>query len=391
MRLILFTGKGGVGKSSLAAATAVLSARGGTKTLLVSSDLAHNLADIFQLHFSEGTVEACDNLWLLEVNVLREIRDHWEPVQDYIAQFLTYLGMQSVIAEEVALIPGMDELLVLTRIQREVESGWFDTVIIDCAPTGTMLQVLTMTDSSSQKFNRLLKLERNILKLIRPVGRKIRGVKEILPEDEVYQSLGKLVENIGRLGEWLKDPQVCSIRLVLNPDSIAVAETRRAFTYLSLFGFPVDAIFVNKVFPDELSSGYFAQLCQSQQQELQTIEKSFLTTKIFQIRHLESSPMGLDSLMKLGKEIYGKENPGQCFSTCHPVTFDKEGDHVLLTFVLPGLDKTNLNIEQKENDLIITAGDHFRILQLPDSLVGREITGAKYKNNQLVVHFGCKP
>ena len=391
MRLILFTGKGGVGKSSLAAATAVLSARGGTKTLLVSSDLAHNLADIFQLHLSEGTVEACNNLWLLEVNVLREIRDHWEPVQDYIAQFLAYLGMQSVIAEEVALIPGIDELLVLTRILREVESGLFDTVIIDCAPTGTMLQVLTMTDSSSQKFNSLLDLERNILKLIRPVGRRIRGVKEILPEDKVYQSLGKLVENIGRLGKWLKDPQVCSIRLVLNPDRIAVAETRRAFTYLSLFGFPVDAIFVNKVLPNELSSGYFAQLCQSQRQELQTIENSFLTTKIFQIRHLESSPMGFDSLMKLGKEIYSDENPGQCFSTCHPVTFDKEGDQVHLTFVLPGLDKTTLNIEQKENDLIITAGDHFRILQLPDSLVGREITGAKYKDNQLVVHFGCKP
>ena len=322
------------------------------------------------------------------INVLREIREHWGPVQDYFAQFLTYLGMQSVVAEEVALVPGMDELLLLTRILREVEGGQFDTVIIDCAPTGTTLQLLTMTDSSSHKFKQLVELERNILNLIRPVARRIRGVKEILPEDEVYQSLGQMVENIGRLGELLKNPQVSSIRLVLNPDSIAVAETRRSFTYLSLFGFPVDAILVNKVLPEELATGYFAQLVQLQQRELRAIENSFLATRLFHIRHLEASPLGPDSLAEFGEEIYGEEDPGRFFSTCRSVTFGKDGDFVHLTFVLPGLDKDNLDVGQKENDLIITAGDHFRVLQLPDSLVGRDITGAKYEEDRLVVSFG---
>ncbi len=391
MRTILFIGKGGVGKSTNACATAALTSATGEKTLLVSSDLAHNLFDILDIHGEEGQVKVSENLTILEVNILAEIKENWASVQQYLADFLSYLDIDRMIAEEVSLIPGMDALFLLTRILREIESDQYDVVIIDCAPTAGTLRLLTMTDSSSSKMNRILAIERNILKLIRPFGKHIKGIKEILPDDQLYITFEQVIKDIGRLGVILRDPEHASIRLVLNPDKIAIAESKRAYTYFSLFGFPVDAILVNKLFPSELSTGYFQNWCQLQTEQMAVLNKSFLNTRILPIRHYDSEPIGLSKLEAMGRDIYGALNPSSVLSCVNTVTFKKQDDQVVLSIALPNIDKSILDIGQKDNDLLITAGAYSRILRLPDTLAKSEIDTAKYEDDQLMITFLKQP
>lgn len=387
MRIILFIGKGGVGKSTNACATAALTSAMGEKTLLVSSDLAHNLFDIFDMQGGEGLVDVSKNLAILEVDILAEIKENWDSIQQYTADFLTYLNIDRMIAEEVSLIPGMDALFLLTRILREIESDRYDVVIIDCAPTAGTLRLLTLTDSSSSKMNRLLHIERSILKLIRPFGKRIKGVKEILPDDELYVTFGKIIEDIGRLGVIFRDPEKSSIRLVLNPDKIAIAESKRTYTYFSLFGFPVDAIFVNKLFPAELETGYFQKWCQLQQEQMAVLKKSFLNTRIIPIKHYSNEPIGLSHLEAMGRDIYGELTPSDVLSDVNTVSFKKENGKVVLSIVLPNLDKSILDIGRKDNDLLINAGAYSRILSLPDTLANIEIDTASYKDDRLQINF----
>jgi len=387
MRTILFIGKGGVGKSTNACATAALTSANGEKTLLVSSDLAHNLFDILDIHGDEGLAKVSENLTILEVNILAEIKENWASIQQYLADFLSYLDIDKMIAEEVSLIPGMDALFLLTRILREIESDQYDVVIIDCAPTAGTLRLLTMTDSSSSKMNRILKIEQNIIKLIRPFGKHIKGVKEILPDDQLYITFGQVIKDIGRLGVILRDPEKSSIRLVLNPDKIAIAESKRAYTYFSLFGFPVDAILVNKLFPSELEIGYFQNWCRLQNEQMAVLNKSFLNTRILPIKHYDSEPIGLSRLEAMGRDIYGELKPSSVLSDVNTVTFKKQDDQVVLSIILPNIDKSILDIGQKDNDLLINAGAYSRILRLPDTLAKSEIDTAKYEENQLKITF----
>ncbi|UCD89957.1 MAG: ArsA family ATPase [Desulfobacterales bacterium] len=390
MRIILFTGKGGVGKSTNACATAALTSKIGQKTLLVSSDLAHNLFDIFAVSGGNGKVEISNNLTILEVNILAEIKESWDSIQRYMADFLSYLEMDRMVAEEVTLIPGMDALFLLTRILREIESGEYDVIIIDCAPTAGSLRLLTLTDSSSTKMNRIIEIERSILKLIRPIGKRIKGIKDLLPEDDLYVTFGQIIEDIGRLGVILRNPEMSSIRLVLNPDKIAIAESKRTYTYFSLFGFPVDGIFVNKLFPAELETGYFKKWCRLQQDQMTLLKKSFLNTSIFSIKHYNNEPIGLELLEEMGRDIYGKLNPAQVLSHVNTVAFEKQNEKVVLSIVLPNLDKSSLDIGRKENDLLINAEGYSRVFSLPDTLVNVAVDSASYENDQLQICFSAE-
>ncbi|MHC4591122.1 MAG: ArsA family ATPase [Planctomycetota bacterium] len=387
MRIILFTGKGGVGKSTIAAATAVRTAAQGRRTLLVSSDMAHNLSDITEVPIGDSCALVAENLHALEVDILSEIRENWAPVQEYMADITASMGIDSAVAEEVALIPGMDAIFLLTRILREVESGRFDTVIVDCAPTAGALRLLTFTDSSASRLNYWVTVERKVMKLIRPVGRRIKGLSVWLPEDEAYEAFEAIIANIGRLGDLLKDPEQSSVRLVLTPERISVAESRRAYTYFGLFGFPVDGIFVNRIFPDELAEGYLNPWWRLQKEQMAVISRSFLDTAIFPIRYLETEPIGLRQLDALGREVYGEAVPDGVLWETHTIRFAKEDGKPVLVFTVPGLDRSSLDVTRKGSELLIDTGSHSRVFALPDTLATSEIHEARYRDGELVITF----
>jgi len=387
MRIILFTGKGGVGKSSIASATAARLAELGRKTLIVSSDLAHNLADIFDQPVGDTPRVITDNLHALEVDVLKEIRQNWDSMQDYFSGFLAYLGMEQAVAEEVALLPGIDEIFLLLRILREVDGGRYETVIVDCPPTGATFRLLTLSDSAMSKLVKIIEIERKLLKLFRPIGKRIRGLREIYPEDRLYESLGELLRDVGRLGDLLKAPEVSSVRLVLNPERVPVSETRRAYTYLGLFGFSVDAIVANKILPEEASEGYFGRWRCIQTEQLDVIHRSFLNTTILPVRYLDHEPIGAPELRELGRGIYEERAPDDVLSNVQAIDVQKADGRTKLSIYLPNLEKSSLDLQHKAGELLITAGGYHRVLVLPDSLAGRAVESAAYEDGRLTIGF----
>ncbi|MHC5034550.1 MAG: ArsA family ATPase [Planctomycetota bacterium] len=387
MRIILFTGKGGVGKSTIAAATAVHTAAQGRRTLLVSSDMAHSLSDIIEVPIGHSCALMSENLHALEVDILSEIRENWGPIQEYMADITAFMGVDSAVAEEVALIPGMDAIFLLTRILREIESGRFDTVIVDCAPTAGALRLLTFTDSSASRLNYWVTVERKIMKLVRPVGRRFRDLGVWLPKDDAYEAFEAIIANIGRLGDLLKDPEQSSVRLVLTPERVSVAESRRAYTYFGLFGFPVDGIFVNRIFPDQLAEGYLNPWCRLQKEQMDVISRSFLDTAIFPIRYLETEPVGLGQLDALGREVYGEAVPDGMLSATHTIRFEKKDGKPVLVFTVPGLDRSSLDVTRKGSELLIDTGSYSRVFALPDTLATSEIHEARYRDGELAIVF----
>jgi arsenite-transporting ATPase len=295
--------------------------------------------------------------------------------------------MGNPVAEEFALLPGIDELFLLTRVLREVEGGEYDVVIVDCSPTAGTLRQLTLTDTASTKLDRFIHFERQVLKLVRPVLRRFRSIRDIIPEDDLYETASSVVQKVGRLGEILKNSSTSSIRLVLNPDRIAIAETRRAFTYFGLFGFAVDSVFVNKVLPHDLADGYLRDWYTLQQELLETIDQSFLHTPKFHIPLLDAEPIGRDALLQMGTHVFNGRVPDDRLSTVEPFTVHRDQEQYRLTFYLPNVSKSELEVGLKDAELILSVRDYTRVFSLPGGLVDRPIAGAQFKDGHLTITF----
>jgi arsenite-transporting ATPase len=386
MRVLLYTGKGGVGKTSVSAATALKCAELGYRTLVMSTDPAHSLADSFAMPIKSEPTPLTENLWGLEIDPFREIEENWATVKDYLSTLFASQGVDDIVAEELSILPGMDELFSLLKIRQFYEKEAYDVIVVDCAPTGATLRLLHFPDMIGWYMRRLFHIERKVVGTIRRFTDEIFSVP--LPGDEVYDTVERLYKRVGDMKAVLADPKITSIRLVLNPEKMVIEETRRAYTYLNLFGFVCDAVIANKVLPEEVTDEYFAEWKASQQRYLEEVEASFGALPIFKVRLYEREVVGIDALRQMANDIYGDRDPTERFADSKPMRIVKRGKDYWLELHLPFTEKGEIQLMRKGDELIIRVGTIKRHLVLPHILAKQEPKGARLENGILQVRFG---
>jgi arsenite-transporting ATPase len=386
MRVMLFTGKGGVGKTTIAAATATRAAELGHKTLVVSTDAAHSLGDSFDLHLGNSPTKVTHNLWAQEVNVLHEIALNWKKIQEYLTSFFQLSGVDEILAEEMAVLPGMEELFGLFRIHEANRSGKYDCLVVDCAPTGQTLQLLSTPEVVRWWMQKIFPIERKVAKALRAMKKKTIMSMPI-PEDSVFASLQKLFDDIGRLKELLAEPERASVRVVLNPEKIILEETQRAYTYLNLYGYPVDCVIANRILPDEVTDSYFSAWRKAQRKYMDKVERMFSPLPILKSELMRSEIVGLKLLAQLGRGIYRDDDPTKIYYKGRPQRITKQGQTHILLLKLPFVKKADLEVLKNEDELTIQIGNYRRDILLPSFLSLLRIDQAKLTGSELKITF----
>jgi len=385
MRVLLFTGKGGVGKTSVSAATALQSSRLGHRTMVLSTDAAHSLSDSFDIELGDEPQKIDHNLWGHEINVQHEIQEGWGTIQDYLTLFMRSQGLDEVIAEELSVFPGMEELFSLIKIKQLQEKGEFDVVIVDCAPTGATLRLLSFPDITRWYMKHLFGIERKAVKAIRPVAKRVLSMP--LPSEEVFDSAEVFYRNIDEFSRILTDNTQTSVRLVMNPEKMVIKETHRAFTYLCLFGVSVDNVIVNKLLPDEINDPYLRRWKEIQSMHLKTIEESFSPIPITTAKLFDRELIGMEMLQLLAEELY-QDDPTGIFYDRIPITIAREEGADVMSIHLPFIGKGDVDLHHRGDELTITVGSRKRTISLPTSLAGKEPKEARYVKDVLKIRFG---
>ncbi len=385
MRILLFTGKGGVGKTSVAAATALRCAHLGYRTVVLSTDVAHSLADSFDRPLGPEPTEVVPNLWGQELDVLYQMEKQWGNVQRYMAAVLSWRGLDELIAEELTVLPGMEELASLMQIVHLHDSGDYEAIIIDCAPTGATLQLLTLPEMARWYLRRIFPLERRAAQISRPILRAITDIP--LPDDELFDTVEDLIGQLNRMKELLSDPATSSVRLVLNPEKMVIKEAQRTFTYLQLYGYATDLIISNRVMSQGIEGDYLASWRDIHQHYGQMIEEAFAPLPIRQVPFFEQEVVGLGMLHRVADAIYGSEDPTQVYYVGRTHETVRRDEYYELRFALPFVSKEQIILTRSGDELIIHIGNWKRNLILPRALVGLEVEGATYEGDVLVVRF----
>jgi arsenite-transporting ATPase len=388
MRTILYTGKGGVGKTSVAAATALKAARAGKKILVMSTDPAHSLSDAFDEEVGPEPKEMATGLFAQEMDHGRMIEDHWAEIQEYMTTFFEWQGTNSLAAEELAMLPGMDELFGLLMVRRHHDAGLYDALIVDAAPTGETLRLLSLPDQMSWYVEKIFPVQRRAAKVIRPFARRTK-VNSLppLPEDSFFGALQRFYEAVVGVEDILTDAERASVRLVANAEKMVIAEARRAYTYLNLYDYRVDAVIVNRLLPDEVSDPYFEKWREAQGRHLALIEESFSPVPIFTARLFDREMYGLEALASLAEDVFDDEDPLQVFfrGGAHDIVKSNGGYEVILN--LPLVDKRSVDLSKKGTELLIRVGGYKRNVLLPDSMVSLRAAGAKIEGDKLRVRL----
>jgi arsenite-transporting ATPase len=383
-RTILYTGKGGVGKTSVAAATARRCAAAGKRTVVLSTDPAHSLSDSFEHDLGPEPTAVAERLWGQEVQAEREMEANWAAVQRWLGSFLADRGVMDIAAEELTVPPGMDELFSLLQIKRHHESGEFEVVIVDCAPTGETLRLLSFPDIAHWWLEKVFGWERRIIAAAKPLARLI-DVR--IPETEVFDDAQRLVRNLIALNEILRDRDRASIRLVMNPDRMVIKEAQRTFTYLNLYGYLTDAVVVNRLFPDELADGYFGDWRERQAQRLAEVNEGFAPVPVLTSRYFEQEVVGPRMLDRLGAEIFGERSPAELMHTELAQELSSINGRATLKIPVPFGDKRDLALKKVGAELVVSVGRQKRTIILPAALARRRPTGARLENGSLEVSF----
>ena len=385
MRVILFTGKGGVGKTTIACATALRIAAAGKKTLLMSTDPAHSVADAFGTELTPDPTEVADNLWAEQIDPQTRLEENWREIQEHAIAVLNWAGLAEVEAEELSVIPGLDELFSLADVKRHHDEGPYDALVVDCAPTGETLRLLSLPDIIQWYMERIFPIERRVMGALRPVARRVSNLP--LPDDNVYAAVRRFYDRLEGVRKVLTDESSTSVRLVVNPERMVIAEAQRTFTYLNLFGYRVDAIVANRLLPDEVSDPYFDRWKELQAEHLGTIEESFSPVPILTARLRDQELVGALLLDSLGDEVYGELDPAGVLHTENPMAIIKDGTSYVLTLNLPLTDKEDLDLSTKADELFVRVGPYRRTIMLPKVLAMRDLAGARLAGGKLTVTF----
>lgn len=385
MRVILYTGKGGVGKTSIAAATACRIAHGGKKVLIMSTDQAHSLGDSYEQKLGNEPVKVADNLYAMEIDAVAESEAAWGNMQGYMKQLLTSRAQSGLEAEELLVFPGLEELFSLFKILDYYNKGEYDALIVDCAPTGETLSLLKFPETFGTFIEKVLPVKRKAVKIGGPAIEKLAKVP--MPKDSVFDELEELTKRLHELQELMSNKEIVSLRIVTTPEKIVLKEAKRNYTCLHLYDYNVDAIIVNRIYPKEALEGYFNKWVQLQKDGLTEIEESFQGLPVFQLELQKKELKSLPVLQEIAGAVYQDQDPLAVFTVEKIFTVNKSEEGYTMEIRLPFAQKKEMDLNQKGGELILSIKNERRRFMLPDMLKSKEVRSAKFEEGKLKILF----
>lgn len=384
MRILLLTGKGGVGKSTVAAGTAALAAARGLRTLVLSTDAAHSLADAFGEPVGSEPTPVDTDLFVQQVDAQRRFEQSWADIQRYLLQVLDVAGVDPVAAEELTVIPGAEEVLALLELRLHALSGKWDVIVVDCAPTAETLRLLALPEALGWYMQRVFPFERKVVKALKPVLTRAAGVP--MPGDSVFDAIERLHAELDEVHALLTGPQA-SVRLVMTPESVVLAEARRSFTTLSLFGYRVDGVVANRVFPETDGDPWRAGWVEAQARVLAETDESFAGLAVWRSVYRAGEPVGVAALRELAEEVYGETDPLARATGKSPLRVTRTASGAVLELALPHVTRAEVDLARHGDELVVTVASYRRLLSLPPGLARHQVTGARVDGGALQVRF----
>lgn len=388
MRILLFTGKGGVGKSTIAAATGALSAASGRRTLVLSTDAAHSLGDAYAVTVGPEPTQIADHLFVQQVDAQLRFEQSWADIQRYLLSVLDVAGVDPVAADELTVIPGAEEVLALLELRLHALSGEWDVIVVDCAPTAETLRLLALPEALSWYMTRVFPTERRVVRVLKPVLTRAAGVP--MPGDSVFDAIERLHAELDEVRALLSGPEA-SVRIVLTPDSVVLAEARRSYTTLSLFGYRVDGVVANRIFPREGADQWRAGWVAAQDDVLAQVEESFAGLPIWPSVYRPQEPVGVAALTSLAVEVYDGVDPLAPPTGDGPFRVTLGAGRAMLRLSLPGASRDEVDLARHADELVVTVGSYRRLLTLPASIARHQVAGARMVDGELQVRFVERP
>ena len=389
MRVLLLTGKGGVGKTTTAAATAALAASRGLRVLVLSTDVAHSLSDALQVPLAATPVQVRDGLHAMQVDGQAAFERSWRDIQNYLLAVLERAGVDALQAEELTVLPGAEEVLALLEVKRQADSGRWDVIVVDCAPTGETLRLLALPEALQRYVDKIFPAQRRALKALRPLMSRING--PAIPADALFAAVERLHRELGEVRALLTSPQA-SVRLVLTPEAVVVAEARRTLTSLALYGYRVDGLVANRVFPATVGDPFVQGWVAAQGAQLEAIGRDAAPLPVLVAPYCHAEPVGLTALVALGQALYGEDDPVAAVApTGDLVQVAPTEDGFVLSLALPLARREDLDLARSGDELVVTVAGHRRVIALPSALRRCLVAGATLSEGRLAISFTPDP